>query len=306
MGTGLYRKIVMALGANRAIKAAAGRFGLKLGGGRFVAGETMLEAIAVCKAINAAGVAVTIDVLGESIYRLEEAKAYKEQYIELLTLIAAQGLDANISLKPTAIGLALDCGAAYANIREIVRHADRLKLFVRLDMEDSPFTSDTLDIIFRLQSENLERIGVAIQSCLYRSERDMEELTEAGINVRLVKGAYKEPKHVAYDSMEQVVEQYLLLAKARLDSGVYTAFATHDDFIIDWIKKYADENVIPSSKFEFQMLYGVRMPLQQQLAKEGYRIRCYVPYGQMWYPYFVRRIAERPSNAWFVLRNMWK
>jgi len=306
MALGMYRKIVMAMGANRFVKAAAGRYGLRLAGKRFVAGGTMQEAIAVCKAINETGVAVTIDVLGEGVYQLEEARRYKEQYMELLSQIAELGLDANISIKPTAMGLALDSAAAYANIREIVACADRLKLFVRLDMEDSPFTSDTLDIIFKLQSEQLDRAGVAIQACLYRTERDMEELTEAGINVRLVKGAYAEPKHVAYEQMEQIVEQFMILAKARLDSGVYTAFATHDDYIISGIKEYARTNAIALSRFEFQMLYGVRTGLQQQLAQEGYRVRCYVPYGQMWYPYFVRRIAERPANAWFVLRNLWK
>jgi len=304
--TQLYRKMVLTLAANRTIKSIASRYGLHLGARRFVAGQSMADAIEVCRQLNKDGIAAAVDVLGEGIWRLEEAESHKEQYIKLLSNIAELGLDGNISIKPTAMGLGLDWDICYANIREIVHHAKELKLFVRLDMEDSPFTTDTLAIIFKLQSEQYDCVGVALQSSLYRTERDMEELTEAGIPIRLVKGAYKEPKHVAYEDMEQVVEQYLKLAKARLDSGEHTAFATHDDAIITELKEYAETNGISRDRYEFQMLYGVRMALQKQLADEGFRVRCYVPYGRMWYPYFIRRIAERPANAWFILRNMWK
>lgn len=302
----LFRSALLALAGNRAVEAFALKYGLRLGANKFVAGETREQALAQVRAMNAKGVTATLDHLGEGVRRLAEASAYKAEYLRLLADVAASGVNANVSLKPTQMGLELDRNGAYANIREIVSAARLTDCFVRIDMENSPYTTATLDFVRRLHAEGLDNVGAVIQAYLYRSEQDVRELTAAGVGLRLVKGAYKEPRTIAYPAMEDVNENFRKLIAIRLKSGVYTGVATHDEAIIAWTKKYAWDNGVPRNAFEFQMLYGVRTQLQEQLAREGYRIRCYVPYGRMWYPYFVRRLAERPANVLFILKNVRK
>lgn len=306
LGTKLFRSVLLALAGNRAAESFALKYGLKLGASKFVAGETLEEALNQIKLLNSKGIVATLDHLGEGIRKLSEATAFKEEYLRLLDGIDREKVDSNASLKPTQMALALDAEACYANIRAIVARAKELNNFVRIDMEDTPYTDATIDMLRRLHAEGLTNVGTVIQAYLYRTEADIAKLTDERFNLRLVKGAYKEPKELAYPNLPDVDENFKRIIKARLDSRIYTGVATHDDKIIDWTKKYVADNQIPLDTFEFQMLYGVRMPLQEELAKEGYKVRCYVPYGRMWYPYFVRRLAERPANVMFVLKNMIK
>ncbi|NTZ18361.1 proline dehydrogenase [Paenibacillus sp. JMULE4] len=303
IGTRLFRSALLALAGNRVVGKMAHRYGMKLGASRFVAGETADEALLQIRRLNAKGISATLDLLGESIRDLAEADRFKREYVTLLERIHHDALDSNVSLKPTQMGLALDPAACYAHIRDIVEKAQQLTNFVRIDMENSPYTDDTIAMVHRLHAEGLTRVGTVIQAYLYRSRLDVRQLTKAKVNLRLVKGAYRELGHLTYRSMDDVNANMKRLIRVRLDAGVYTAVATHDEQIIAWTKTYARRNGIPASRYEFQMLYGVRVPLQEQLAREGYKVRCYVPYGRMWYPYFVRRVAERPANLWFVLKN---
>lgn len=303
IGNKLFRSSLLALAGNRAIESLALKYGLQLGAGKFVAGETLEEALRQVRWLNAQGIVATLDHLGEGIRRLEEADSYREQYWLLLDGIRDSGVNANVSLKPTQMGLALDPQACMAYIRSIVVKARALGNFVRLDMENSPYTDATIDIMRRLHGEGLTNVGTVLQASLYRTEEDVRRLRT--YNLRLVKGAYKESRHIAYPLKADVDANFKRMIGSRLRSRMgYTAIATHDEAIIDWVKDLVNRERIPRSSFEFQMLYGVRATLQERLAREGYKIRCYVPYGRMWYPYFVRRLAERPANLLFVLKNM--
>jgi len=304
-GTELYRKVVLTVSGNRLVKWLSIRYGKKLAG-RFIAGDTLEEALDEIERLNEKGILVTLDHLGEGITSLTEASAYREEYIRLVEGIANRGVQSNVSLKPTQMGLKLDPQAAYDNIRAVVRAAQKHGNFVRLDMEDSPFTQATIDMTLRLHKEGLTNVGTVIQAYLYRSEEDVRMLMKEGVNLRLVKGAYKEPGTIAYQKKQEIIGNYKNLIKLQLNQGAYTAVATHDDNIIDWVKVFAQQNRIKKDAFEFQMLYGLRMNDQARLAQDGYRIRCYMPYGTMWYPYFTRRIAEKPANLMMVLRNMFK
>nr|WP_251035600.1 proline dehydrogenase family protein [Paenibacillus sp. ISL-20] len=281
------------------------RYGRKLAA-KFIAGNSLQQALDEIERLNEKGIIVTLDHLGEGITQLSEAAGYREEYIRLINGIAMRKVNSNVSLKPTQMGLALDPEACYSNIRDIVIQAEQDNNFVRIDMEDSPFTQATIDIVLRLHGEGLTNVGTVIQAYLLRSREDVKRLIEAGVNLRLVKGAYKEPASVAYQQMSEVIDNFKTLIQMHLDQGVYTAIASHDDRIIDWVKGYALKNGIPNDAYEFQMLYGLRMNDQAQLAKEGYRIRCYMPYGSMWYPYYTRRLAEKPANLWMVVKNMFK
>ncbi|MBE9914770.1 proline dehydrogenase, partial [Paenibacillus donghaensis] len=272
----------------------------------FIAGDTLAEALAEIEKLNGKGIMVTLDHLGEGIKALSEASGYKEEYIRLIDGIAERGVNSNVSLKPTQMGLALDPEACYNNIRAVVSQAAKHNNFVRIDMEDSPFTQATIDIVLRLHAEGLTNVGTVIQAYLFRTEDDVKKLIETKVNLRLVKGAYKEPGSVAYQQMSEVIDNYKKIIRMHLDQGVYTAIASHDDRVINWVKEYASQNGISKDAFEFQMLYGLRMNDQELLAKEGYRIRCYMPYGTMWYPYYTRRLAEKPANLWMVVKNMFK
>ncbi|KZS44250.1 proline dehydrogenase [Paenibacillus glucanolyticus] len=301
----LYRKTLLSVSGNRLVEKLAIKYGRKLAG-KFIAGDTLAEALDEIEHLNGKGIMVTLDHLGEGISHLNEAAAYREEYIRLVEGIAERKVSSNVSLKPTQMGLALDPQVCYDNIRSIVRQAKQHNNFIRIDMEDSPFTQATIDIVLRLHAEGLNNVGTVIQAYLHRTVEDVNQLIDAKVNLRLVKGAYNEPASIAYQQMNEVIDNYKRIIQMHLDRGVYTAIASHDDRIINWVKAYAKENGITADAFEFQMLYGLRMTDQAELAKEGYRIRCYMPYGTMWYPYYTRRLAEKPANLWMVLSNMFK
>jgi proline dehydrogenase len=276
---------------------------------RFVAGVDRDAAVAATRALNERGILVTLDYLGESCTHEGEALQAREEILRLLGDIAAGKLQANVSLKPTQLGLKIDRELAYRNICTLVERAKATGNFIRIDMEDSPTVDTTLGVYRQLRQEaGLDNVGVVIQSYLYRSEADIEQLIEMGARVRLCKGAYAEPAEVAFPRKADVDANYLNLARLLLsqraaETGVYPAFATHDASIIEEIKHYTRAHAISPQAFEFQMLHGIRRDLQEQLVREGYRVRVYVPYGTAWYPYFVRRLAERPANLWFFVSN---
>jgi proline dehydrogenase len=276
---------------------------------RFVAGETLADAIEAIRATNGAGLLATLDYLGEHVNNQAEASVNADEYIHALQAIQQTGVDANISIKLTAMGLAVDDEFCYRNVRRIVQAAAELGNFVRIDMEDSPVTDRTLHIYRRLRAE-FPNVGVVIQAYLYRSEEDVRSLMEQGMaHLRLCKGAYDEPPAVAFQPKPEVDQNMAHLIQLMLDSqaqfpGTYPAVASHDHRIINWIKAYAHHHEIAPDRFEFQMLYGIRRDLQQQLADQGYRMRVYIPYGTRWYPYFMRRLAERPANLLFFARAL--
>ncbi|MCX7945008.1 MAG: proline dehydrogenase family protein [Deltaproteobacteria bacterium] len=272
---------------------------------RFVAGEELSEAIPSIKRLNDKGIMTTIDHLGENVTSEEIARAAADSYLEILDIIEREKLNSNVSLKLTQMGLDLGDDFCFSNVERIVEKAYKLNNFVRIDMEGSKYTQRTLDISYRL-FEKYGNVGVVIQSMLLRSEDDIKELNKRGIRVRLCKGAYKEPEAIAFQKKEQVNENYIKLMKMLLTEGKYPAIATHDEKIINECKRFVKENKIDSSRFEFQMLYGIRRDLQVSLVKEGYRMRVYVPYGKEWFPYFYRRLRERKENVFFVLRNFFR
>jgi proline dehydrogenase len=275
---------------------------------RFVAGMELGDALRVSALINHLGAAVTLDSLGESVSSENEAHRAAEIYHQLLDWIAAQKLNANISVKLTQMGLELDPALAERIALSLAEHAAATGNFLRIDMEDSSLTQVTLDIVFRIHAHPKLRgaIGIVIQSYLYRSEADIEQLLAEKIRIRLCKGAYKEPAEVAFPRKKDVDDNYIKLSKKLLDSDVYHGLATHDEHMINAAKAYVAAKGIDRSKFEFQMLYGVRRDLQRSLVKEGYNVRVYVPFGREWYPYFMRRLAERPANVIFLARNFFR
>jgi proline dehydrogenase len=303
----LLRSGFIALSRNRTLRRFAERssVGVKLSS-RFVAGMEIEDALRVCEAVNAQGMAVTLDSLGESVS--EESAAYRaaEVYHKLLDAIAARKLNANISVKLTQMGLELSRRLAETIADELTRHAASLGNFVRIDMEDSSLTQITLDMVRRIHAhpELREAIGVVIQAYLYRSQSDIEQLLAEGIRVRLCKGAYKEPPEVAFPRKADTDKNYVLLTRLLLESRIYHGLATHDENMIAAAKTYAREKNIAPSRFEFQMLYGVRRDLQRDLVRDGYNVRVYIPFGREWYPYFMRRLAERPANVLFLARNL--
>jgi proline dehydrogenase len=275
---------------------------------RFVAGTTIAEVLAATCAVNQLGLGVSVDNLGENVTNAEEARHSAQLYHQLLDQMAEQGLNANVSLKLTHMGLDVDEAMAYQISSAVVEHAARINNFVRVDMEGSLYTQRTLDFVRRLHKEPglAGHVGAVIQSYLYRSEKDVEQLVAEGIRVRLCKGAYKEPPEIAFPQKADVNANYIKLMKMLLKSGVYHGIATHDEQMIRATIDFARQDGIPAAAFEFQMLYGVRRDLQQRLVKEGWRCRVYIPFGTEWYPYLMRRLAERPANAIFILKNLFR
>lgn len=304
-GTEFYRKVLLTVAGNKIVERLTLKYGRKMAR-KFIAGDTLEEALTETKRLNQLGVMVTLDHLGEGITSLEEATGYRDQYIQLLEGIHEHHVNANVSLKPTQMGLSLEPEACYTNVRSVAVRAKELGNFVRLDMEDSSFTQATIDMTLRLHAEGLSNVGTVLQAYLFRTDDDVKALMKAGVNLRLVKGAYKESASISFQRMSDIIERYKKMIKQHLDQGLYTAIASHDDRIINWVKDYAAKHRIPRDAFEFQMLYGLRMNVQAELAREGYRIRCYTPYGTMWYPYYTRRLAEKPSNLMMVVKNMFK
>lgn len=301
----LARKAILSVAGNRFMTRAMTRHGLKIGAGRFVAGVTLHDAVEVTRRLNEQGLAVTLDLLGEGITSREDARKMAEGCGEILHAIEREGLDANLSVKPTQLGLSIDPEVAMENMVYLQDIARSSGTFIRLDMESSDLVDPTLDVVKRLHAR-ASNVGTVIQAYLYRSPKDLEELAELGMNVRLVKGAYLEPPSVAYPAKADVDAAFKRLIAQHLSAGCYTAVATHDDAIIAFTESFVAEKGIPRSQFEFQMLYGIRQERQRELARAGYRTRVYVPFGVDWYPYFVRRLAERPANVWFVLANLMK
>jgi proline dehydrogenase len=270
---------------------------------RFVAGQTLAEALPVLRRMHAAGFHSTVDVLGESVTTPEAATLAADSYVAALDDLAEAGLDRNVSVKLSQMGLGLDLKLCRANVERIVAHAVALGGFVRIDMEDSSTTDRTLEL-HRELFERYGNVGVVIQAALRRSAEDVEELIGRGVRVRLCKGAYNEPPSVAFPSKAEVDERYEELMQRLLRAGTYPAIATHDERLINRATALVRREGIGHDRFEFQMLFGVRRDLQERLLRQGHTVRVYVPCGQEWYPYFMRRMAERPANLAFVFRNL--
>ena len=275
---------------------------------RFVAGMEIDDALRVAQALNQQGFLVTLDSLGESVSSEAEARAAAEIYHQLFDWIATHKVNANVSVKLTQMGLELSPQLAGDIAQRLAQHAKSIGNFVRIDMEDSSLTQVTLDIVRRIhaQPELRNSIGIVIQAYLYRSQADIEHLIVEGIRVRLCKGAYKEPAEVAFPLKADVDSNYVKLGEMLLDSPIYHGLATHDEAMIAAAKAYAAGHHIAPSRFEFQMLYGVRRDLQRKLVAEGFNVRVYVPFGREWYPYFMRRLAERPANVLFLAKNFFR
>jgi proline dehydrogenase len=272
---------------------------------RFVAGETLDQAVRAIVALNKSGIMATFDHLGENISTADEAIAAADAYIDVLDRIEKTGIKSNVSLKLTQMGLDVDEELCYRNVARICERARQVNNFVRLDMESSAYTDRTLNVFRRLWHESRYRnVGVVLQAYLYRTEEDVREMNSLGARVRLCKGAYNEPASVAFPKKSDVDANYAKLVTMLLTEGNYPGIATHDSRLIEYTKRYAASQGIDRSKFEFQMLYGVRRESQMELAQQGYNMRVYVPYGQEWYPYFMRRLAERPANVMFILGNL--
>ena len=274
--------------------------------GRFVAGMTIDDALGACERVNREGIAVTLDALGESVTTEAEARASAEVYHEMLDAIAARRLNSNVSLKLSQMGMDFDPALAELIVGELVEHAARADSFVRIDMEGSPFTEATIAMTERLNAKYNGRVGTVLQAYLFRTENDAERLLKQGIRIRLCKGAYKEPAEIAFPLKADVDENYVKLAGRMMTSGVFCGIATHDEAIVEKLLAFVREHNVPKSAFEFQMLYGIRRDLQRQLAKQGFGVRVYVPFGPEWYPYFMRRLAERPANVLFLMKNFLK
>ena len=271
---------------------------------RFVAGETLDEALAVTRRLNERGLAVTLDHLGENTTNREEAAAAAQAYVTILDRLAAERLNGNVSLKLTQLGLDVDEEMAAAGLERVVARAHELASFVRIDMESSAYTQRTLSLFRRVYRTYPANVGPVIQTYLYRSERDLRTLIRLGARVRLCKGAYAEPPDVAFPNKRDADRNYVRLMELLLLLGRYPAIATHDARIIRHARRFVDGWQIERDQFEFQMLYGVRRDLQVSLVDAGYRVRVYVPYGTAWYPYLTRRLAERPANTLFVLGSL--
>jgi proline dehydrogenase len=305
----LLRSVFIALSRNRPLRRFSERskLGVRLSS-RFVAGMEIDDALRVAESINKQGMAVTIDSLGESVTSEAEASAAAAVYHQLLDAIAERKLNANISVKLTQMGLNLSPTLAESIAEGLAQHARATDSFVRIDMEDSSLTQATLDIVRRLHAKPALRtaIGIVIQAYLYRSQADVEQLVADGIRVRLCKGAYNEPAEVAFPRKADVDANYVRLAGVLLSSSIYHGLATHDEAMVAAAKSYAKQHGIEASRFEFQMLFGVRRDLQRKLVREGYNVRVYLPFGSDWYPYFMRRLAERPANVLFIARNFFR
>jgi proline dehydrogenase len=272
---------------------------------RFVAGEELADGVVVAQALNTQGLKVTLDHLGESVTNAPEANAAAQAYLPALEAIAAEGLEANISLKLTQLGLDISRELCVANLRQVLDRARALgDIFVRLDMESSAYTDRTLDLHEELWGAGYRDVGVVLQACLYRTAADLERELRLGTRVRLCKGAYREPPEIAWPSKAAVDASFARLMERLVLEGNYPAIATHDERLLRRAQDFARRNRIAPERFEFQMLFGVRRDLQFQLVRQGYNVRVYVPYGRHWYPYLVRRLAERPANLGFFLRSL--
>jgi proline dehydrogenase len=301
---GFLRTAILAAARSSLVRRVVDRYGMRLGAARFVAGETLDDCVAVLRRLNERGLAANTTLLGEDVDNEAEAGAVADEYVRILDRIHREELRVNVALKLTHLGLDVDEGLAEANLRRVVEHAAEHGNFVRIDMEYSGVVDATLRIYRRLRESGLDNVGAVLQSYLYRSERDLEELRPLRPNLRLVKGAYLEPASVAYPRKEDVDASYVRLLERSLAADGYTAVATHDERLIEHAIRFAAEAGIGRERFEFQMLYGVRPQLQLDLVARGYKVLVATPYGPEWFPFFMRRLAERPANLLFLLRNV--
>lgn len=295
------------LAGSGTLKRLASRYGMRSPNSfarRFIAGETVAEAIAAARDVEARGLLQTLDFLGEGVGTLAEAEAAANDYVGVVDAVKAARVGRNLSLKLTQLGLDVDRASAVDNLRRILGRADGF--FVRLDMESSAYTERTLDVFETLWQQDYRNIGVVLQADLRRTPQDVDRINALGARIRLVKGAYREPSAVAYPKKADVDAAYARLIKKLLAEGIYPAIATHDSAMIDVATRYAAAHAIPPDRFEFQMLYGIRRDLQASLVARGYRVRVYIPFGRQWFPYFMRRLGERPANVAFVLRGIAK
>jgi proline dehydrogenase len=293
------------LAASGFLKTIASRYGMRKPTSfarRFIAGETVAEAIDAARAVESRGFLHTLDFLGEGVTSLAEADAATREYLQIIDAISESGTGRNLSLKLTQLGLDVDRASTIDNLRRIFDRAGGF--FIRIDMENSRYTDVTLDIFETLWQQDYRHMGIVLQADLHRTEVDARRMLALGARIRLVKGAYKEPKSVAYQKKRDVNAAYARLLKLLLAEGNYPAVATHDPAMLDVARRFASEHRIPPDRFEFQMLYGIRRDLQAALLKEGYRVRVYIPFGRQWFPYFMRRLGERPANLSFVLRGI--
>ncbi len=301
----LMRNMFQSLGKNTSANKLAKKYGLRFGAARFVAGDSIKAAIDAVKKLNSDGKVVTLDHLGEFVYTEEEALQSAAMCIQTLDAIEEAGVNSNLSLKMTSLGLDISKELCMRNMRNILDRARLYNNFVRIDMEDYEHCQISLDIYKELRRE-YDNVGIVIQAYLYRTEQDIEDLNHLNANLRLVKGAYKESQEVAFPEKKDVDDNYKKIIKQHLLNGNYTAVASHDETMIEYTKSVVSEYNIPKEQFEFQMLYGICEDLQARLVKEGYKVRVYVPFGVDWFGYFMRRLAERPANVWFVLKNLVK
>ena len=305
----MLRSLFISLSQNKQLRRFSERstFGRQMSG-RFVAGMTVDDVLAACERVNREGIAATLDALGESVTVDSEARASADIYHQLVDAIAARGLNANVSLKLSQMGMDIDPALAETIVGELVEHAASANTFVRIDMEGSPYTEATLGITERLHARPgcQGHVGTVLQAYLYRTAGDAERLLGQGIRIRLCKGAYKEPPEIAWPQKADVDTNYVALMKRLSTSGVFCGLATHDEAIVDQMLAFVKEKRLSPSAFEFQMLYGIRRDLQRRLAKQGFGVRVYIPFGPEWYPYFMRRLAERPANVIFLVRNFFK
>ena len=295
------------LAGSTPLKKLASRYGMRRPTSfarRFIAGETTAEAIDAAKAVEARGMTITLDHLGESLSSLAQAEGATREYLDIIDNVVAAGIGRNISLKLTQLGLDVDRASCVDNVRRVLDKAEANNFFIRFDMEGSAYTSVTLDIFETLWGLGYREVGVVLQAALYRTEEDLGRVMRLGARVRLVKGAYEEPKTIAHQKKHDVDEAYARLMKTLLVSGNYPAFATHDPAMHALALRWAAEGGIARDKYEFQLLYGVRRDLQQSLVASGSRVRIYIPFGREWFPYFMRRLGERPANVRSVVTSI--
>ena len=301
------RAFFHSLAGSRTLKTLASRYGIRDSTSfarRFVAGEDVADAIAAVRAIEARGLLHTLDMLGESVTSSADALAAAEGYVDLISSVTAAGVGRNFSLKLSHIGLGVDRATYMDNLRRILEPAQRDAFYIRVDMEGSATTDVTLDILETMLGLGYRNVGTVVQAYLYRSEEDLRRLNRLETRVRLVKGAYKEPKRLAFQRKNEIDAAFVRLMKILLTEGTYPAIATHDPAMIAATQAFALERGIPASSYEFQMMYGIRRDLQSRLATVGHPLRVYVPFGREWFPFFMRRLGERPANVLFVLRAL--
>jgi proline dehydrogenase len=301
------RALFHALAENRHLKRLASRYGVRLPNSfarRFIAGESVEDAIAAARAIQSRGMLVTLDHLGEGVSSITSADQGTRAYLKLMQRISEEGIERNLSLKLTQLGLTIDRATCVDNLRRILDAAGTHGFFIRIDMENSQLTQVTLDVFETIWEQGYRNAGTVLQSYLRRSMEDARRLIRLGARVRLVKGAYREPRSVAYQRKAEVDAAFVRLMKLLLVEGSYPAIATHDPRMIGATRGFADSHAIAPDRYEFQMLYGVRRDLQTVLTAEGLRVRVYIPFGHEWFPYFMRRLGERPANLAFVVRNL--